>query len=59
MIPIKTHEYFGANSTIFVEGPDVLKFDKVIAMVTMAIAEVAVDTYTIATTKIPLTPDPG
>ena len=42
-MPIKIPEYFGANSIKFVDGPDVLKFAKVIAMVIIAIAEVAVD----------------
>ena len=59
MIPIKTPAYFGANSTTFVAGPDAVKFNTVIATVTMAIAEVAVDAYTIATTKIAPIPAPG
>ena len=58
-MPIKIPEYFGANSTRFVEGPDAFIFDNIIAMVTMTMAEVAVDVYTIATTKILLIPAPG
>ena len=57
--PIKIPEYFGANSIRFVDGPDAVKFDKVIAMVTMTIAEGAVDAYTIATTKMAPIPAPG
>lgn len=58
-MPIKIPENFGANSIKFVDGPDVLKFAKVIAMVIITIAEVAVDAWTIATTKRPLTPAPS
>ena len=57
--PIRTPENFGTNSTKLVAGPVVVRFVKVIAMVTMTIAEVAVEAYAIAAMNMALIPAPG
>jgi hypothetical protein len=59
VIPMRTPAYFGAISTTFVAGPDDVKFDTVTAMVTMAMAEVIEDAYTIATIKMAPVPAPA
>ena len=43
-MPIKIPEYFGANSITLAEGPAEFILASVVAMVTITIAEVTVDT---------------